>query len=149
MNPSTPLLTIDLEKHETAVRGKVIHLAPKERGILWALARAKGRVMSRDQILESVYEPNEADVYDRTIDQHIARIRKAIGKDAEEVLRTVVGAGYCLKNFEILSPKRVETRVLKITRSFGKDIGARLVLEIKGDALPGLNQGDKLPLALA
>jgi two-component system phosphate regulon response regulator OmpR len=63
--------------------------------LLHAFATHPDRVLSRDQLLELAHH-READVFDRSIDIRMARIRRKIEVDPEkpQVLKTVRGAGY-------------------------------------------------------
>jgi DNA-binding response OmpR family regulator len=63
--------------------------------LLVALAQNAGRVLSRDRLLELV-KGDEGDVYDRSIDVHVSRIRAAIEDDPKRPRRilTLRGAGY-------------------------------------------------------
>jgi DNA-binding response OmpR family regulator len=74
-------------------------LTPVEFDLLAALARARGRVKSREQLLEEIRDRNY-DVYDRSIDVHISTLRRKLGDDAKEprFIRTVRSAGYMLIN---------------------------------------------------
>jgi DNA-binding response OmpR family regulator len=74
-------------------------LTPVEFDLLAVLARARGRVKSRDQLLEEIRNRNY-DVFDRSIDVHISTLRRKLGDDAKEprFIRTVRSAGYMLIN---------------------------------------------------
>ena len=74
-------------------------LTPVEFDLLAALARARGRVKSREQLLEEIRDRNY-DVFDRSIDVHISALRRKLGDDAKEprYIRTVRSAGYMLIN---------------------------------------------------
>jgi DNA-binding response OmpR family regulator len=63
--------------------------------LLHSLARARGRVKSREQLLEEIRERNY-DVFDRSIDVHISALRRKLKDDAREprFIRTVRSAGY-------------------------------------------------------
>jgi DNA-binding response OmpR family regulator len=77
-----------------AVHGR---LTPGEIGLLAALARRPGAVLSRDQLLEAVTRrPDE--VYDRVIDVHVANLRRKLGDDAAEpwLIETIPQTGYRL-----------------------------------------------------
>ena len=65
--------------------------------MLACLMRSKGRVKSREQLIEEVSE-RKFDVFDRSIDVHISALRKKIGDDAKHpsYIRTVRGVGYQL-----------------------------------------------------
>jgi two-component system phosphate regulon response regulator PhoB len=54
-----------------------------------------GRVFSRDQLLDRVWG-QDIFVDSRTVDVHIGRLRKSLGPEAEDPIRTVRGAGYSL-----------------------------------------------------
>ena len=63
------------------------------------LARSRGRVKSREQLLEEV-RTRDYDVFDRSIDVHIAALRKKLGDDAKEprFIKTIRAVGYMLIN---------------------------------------------------
>jgi len=56
------------------------------------LASRQGRIQSRERLLEDVWE-YEADVYTRTVDTHMRRLRKKLGESAD-LIETVRGVGY-------------------------------------------------------
>jgi DNA-binding response OmpR family regulator len=72
-----------------------LDLTPVEFDLLWSLARARGRVKSREQLLDEIRE-RDYDVFDRSIDVHISALRKKLGDDAKEprYIKTVRSAGY-------------------------------------------------------
>lgn len=74
-------------------------LTPVEYDLLESLARARGRVKSREQLLEEIAERNY-EVFDRSIDVHISSLRKKLGDDPKtpRFIRTVRTAGYLLIN---------------------------------------------------
>jgi DNA-binding response OmpR family regulator len=65
--------------------------------LLACLMRARGRVKSREQLLEEIRDRNY-EVFDRSIDVHISALRKKLGDDpkAPRFIRTVRSAGYLL-----------------------------------------------------
>jgi DNA-binding response OmpR family regulator len=72
-------------------------LTPGELGLLVALARRPGAVLTRDQLLEAVTRrPDE--VYDRVIDVHVANLRRKLGDDAAQpwLIETIPQTGYRL-----------------------------------------------------
>ena len=75
--------------------GEALKLSPKEFGILSLLARHPGRVFSREEILAEVWH-GETYVLDRTVDVHIARIRRKLGSEAVR-LTNRQGYGYCFE----------------------------------------------------
>ncbi len=72
-------------------------LTPVEFELLLSLAKAKGRVKTRDHLLEEIRD-REYEVFDRSIDVHISLLRKKLGDDAKtpRFIRTVRAAGYML-----------------------------------------------------
>jgi len=88
-------LNVNFSKHEVDEDGKVIDLTPKEFRLLKALIDAKGRVLSRDQLLDKVWG---FDYYGdpRTVDVHVRRLRQKLDNWAIYV-ETVKGFGYRIK----------------------------------------------------
>lgn len=76
-----------------------LDLTPVEFDLLACLARAKGRVKTREALLEEIRDRNY-DVFDRSIDVHISALRKKLGDDPKQprFIRTYRGAGYMLIN---------------------------------------------------
>jgi len=76
-----------------------LDLTPVEFDLLASLARAKGRVRSREALLEEIRDRNY-DVFDRSIDVHISALRRKLGDDPKQprFIRTYRGAGYMLIN---------------------------------------------------
>ena len=74
-------------------------LTPVEFDLLACLARARGRVKTREQLLEEIRE-RDYEVFDRSIDVHISGLRKKLGDDPKEprFIRTLRAAGYMLIN---------------------------------------------------
>ena len=70
-------------------------LTPVEFDLLHSLAAARGRVKSREQLLEEIRR-RDYDVFDRSIDVHISALRKKLGDDPKSprFIRTVRAAGY-------------------------------------------------------
>ena len=85
-------LEINTEKMEVKLYGKPIKLTNKEFKILIALINAKDKVLSREHILDLVWG-NDIDVYDRTIDVHINKLRLKL-EDYGKKIKTVRGYGY-------------------------------------------------------
>ena len=88
-------LEVDLGAREARVDGRRCDLTSHQFELLAVLAQSAGRVLSRDQIMDSLRgHPLEA--FDRSIDVHVSRIRAAIEDDPKAPKRvlTVRGAGY-------------------------------------------------------
>ena len=90
-------LRLDLERYEATADGKPIQLTPSELKLLALLAREPGRVFSRREIMQHLWE-SEYIGDARAADLHISNIRRKIERDPEnpERLVTVRGAGYKL-----------------------------------------------------
>jgi DNA-binding response OmpR family regulator len=88
-------LTIDLERREVLLGGDVLELKPKEFDLLLYLARNRGRALSRESIIEHVWDW-KYDVGSRTVDVHIRWLREKIEVDPSQPARilTVRGVGY-------------------------------------------------------
>jgi two-component system phosphate regulon response regulator PhoB len=85
-------LLIDNPRHLVSWKGKSIELTATEFKLLNILARRRGRVQSRDQLLRDVWEYNSA-IDTRTVDTHMRRLREKLGP-ASKHLDTVRGVGY-------------------------------------------------------
>jgi DNA-binding response OmpR family regulator len=88
-------LHIDFERRGVTVRGEPVRLTYVEFEILAALARAPGRVQSRETLLEHVW--GDSEYRDpRTVDVHIRHLREKVERDSRrpEYLLTVRGVGY-------------------------------------------------------
>jgi two-component system phosphate regulon response regulator PhoB/two-component system alkaline phosphatase synthesis response regulator PhoP len=86
------ILLIDAEKHEVFVEGQSVELTSTEFKILRLLASQKGRVFTRDQILDYLWGQEKV-VVDRTIDVHIRNLREKLGK-AAALIKNIRGVGY-------------------------------------------------------
>lgn len=89
-------IMLDPERHRVARADTELKLGPTEYRLLVTLLEKPGRVFSRDQLLDLVWG---RDIYvdTRTVDVHIARLRKALtGSGGDDPIRTVRGAGYSL-----------------------------------------------------
>lgn len=91
-------LIIDISKHKVTVKGKEVDLTPVEFKLLVTLIERTGRVQSRDRLLSDVWDMN-ADLYTRTVDTHIKRVREKLGKIGD-LIETVRGLGYRFKEEE-------------------------------------------------
>ncbi|MCB9757660.1 MAG: response regulator transcription factor [Candidatus Omnitrophica bacterium] len=85
-------IEIDVPRHRVSVKGKEIVLTPMEFKLLVILLERHGRVQSREQLLNDVWNI-EADITTRTVDTHIKRLRQKLGK-AGDSLSTIRGLGY-------------------------------------------------------
>ncbi|MCI5757766.1 MAG: response regulator transcription factor [Alloprevotella sp.] len=88
-------ISVDSVRKVAQVGGQDIRLSPKEFGILWLLVSHVGRVFSREEILAHVWH-GEAYVLDRTVDVHVARIRRKLGDEGYRIVNRQ-GYGYCFE----------------------------------------------------
>ncbi|MEI6049567.1 MAG: response regulator transcription factor [Bacteroidota bacterium] len=88
-------LIIDVPKHRVTVNNKEIALTPIEFKLLVTLIERNGRIQSRDQLLSDVWE-HQSDVFTRTVDTHIKRLREKLGKAGGQI-ETIRGLGYRFK----------------------------------------------------
>ena len=90
-------LQLDVEARAASLGERRLSLTPVELDLLIALLRFRGRVRSREQLLEQV-RGRELGAFDRSIDVHIAALRRKLGDDprAPRYIRTVRAAGYML-----------------------------------------------------
>jgi phosphate regulon transcriptional regulator PhoB len=87
-------LEVDEARHSLTVQGTPVELTAKEFGLLCALIRANGRVLSREQLLDGVWGyAGAAEIESRTVDVHIRRLREKLGSEATRIM-TVKGVGY-------------------------------------------------------
>lgn len=85
-------IQIDVPRHLVQVGSKAIMLTATEFKLLEILARRRGRVQSRDRLLQDVWG-YENPIDSRTVDTHMRRLREKLG-DAAQHLETVRGVGY-------------------------------------------------------
>jgi len=87
-------LLVDEGKHLITIAGKTVDLTVKEFDLLCGLMKANGRVLNREQIMETVWGyANAVDIESRTVDVHIRRLREKLGEEQKRVV-TVKGVGY-------------------------------------------------------
>jgi DNA-binding response OmpR family regulator len=85
-------LVIDLDKFEVTADGAKVDLTATEFKILQLLASRRGRVFTRDQILDFLWGQEKA-VIDRTVDVHIRNLREKLG-EAGALIKNIRGVGY-------------------------------------------------------
>jgi DNA-binding response OmpR family regulator len=92
-------LRVNTASHIAVLGDQPMELTPVEFALLASLARCRGRVKSREQLLEEIRD-RDFDVFDRSIDVHISALRKKLGDDPKDprFIRTVRSAGYMLIN---------------------------------------------------
>ncbi len=85
-------IRLDLEAHRAFVGDEEIDLTQLEFRLLATLLTRAGRVQSREQLLEEVWDMSP-ELETRTVDQHVKRLRQKLGP-AREMVETVRGVGY-------------------------------------------------------
>ncbi len=87
-------VSVDFRAYEVVKAGERLHLTPIEFGLLKLLIEHRGEVLTRDSILDETW--GDVIVTDRTINTHIAHLRKKIEKDPAnpEYIVGVRGVGY-------------------------------------------------------
>jgi DNA-binding response OmpR family regulator len=90
---------LNLDARVAALSDSPLSLTPVEFDILAALMKSRGRIRSREALIESLRD-RDYEVFDRSIDVHIAALRKKLGDDAQQprFIRTVRSAGYMFIN---------------------------------------------------
>ncbi len=92
--PEQGLLQLEPDKYQAKVDGQALTLTVVEFHLLEILAGKPGRVFSRDQLIDLIYQ-DERVVSDRTIDSHIRKLRKKINEVYDrELIHSVYSAGY-------------------------------------------------------
>ncbi|MGF1678186.1 MAG: response regulator [Candidatus Methylacidiphilales bacterium] len=85
-------LAVDLGRHEVLVKGEMINLTATEFRLLTVLMERRGRVQSRDRLLNDVWG-YESVIDTRTVDTHVRRLREKLG-DLADYVETIRGVGY-------------------------------------------------------
>ncbi len=87
-------LTVDLSKIRALLKDKPVELTAKEFELLKTLIKAKGRVLSRDYLLDTIWGFDHAiEIQTRTVDVHIRTLRKKLKSEAKRIV-TVKNYGY-------------------------------------------------------
>jgi DNA-binding response OmpR family regulator len=85
-----PVTTTDSEKQQRASEA----LTKKERELLSILMQNPGRCVTREALLKTVWHYAEG-ARTRTVDVHVQRLRRKLGREAAASIKTIVRAGYC------------------------------------------------------
>jgi two-component system, OmpR family, response regulator VicR len=89
-------LCLDLSAYEVRKAGSPVQLTATEFRLLHALVEHVGQVLTRDQLLDYVWELKADGIYTRTVDVHVGRLRRKIEDDPAKpkYIVTVAGLGY-------------------------------------------------------
>jgi len=85
-------ISIDRSAHRATIGGQELTLTATEYKLLLTLIERRGRVQTRPQLLETVWEA-QPDIQTRTVDMHVQRLRTKLG-EAGKLIETVRGFGY-------------------------------------------------------
>lgn len=88
-------LTVDPALRRAYLDDEAVDLTSLEFDVLLLLARAAGRIVSRDEITAALYQ-REATPFERSLDVHISHLRKKLSQGGDTPIRTVRGVGYML-----------------------------------------------------
>jgi two-component system phosphate regulon response regulator PhoB len=91
-------ISIDRSAHRVTVGGHELTLTATEYKLLLTLIERRGRVQTRPQLLETVWEA-QPDIQTRTVDMHVQRLRTKLG-EAGKLIETVRGFGYRFRSTE-------------------------------------------------
>jgi DNA-binding response OmpR family regulator len=99
--PTLKEADLEVDRQQMSVRqnGTDLHLSAIEFKLLWALMSQAGRVFTREQLMESIYDSQHPVVFDRTIDGHIKKLRKKLGDKPKtpRYIESIFGVGYKFK----------------------------------------------------
>ncbi|MDB4257907.1 response regulator transcription factor, partial [bacterium] len=87
---------IDLKRSEIRFQGERVELSEREVSLLRYLIANPDRPVPREELLRHVWGIDPHKIETRTVDMHIAHLRKKLQDDAQEILETVRGRGYRL-----------------------------------------------------
>lgn len=91
-------ITIDRSAHRVTLDGQELTLTSTEYKLLVTLIERRGRVQTRPQLLETVWEA-QPDIQTRTVDMHVQRLRTKLGEQGK-MIETVRGFGYRFRGTE-------------------------------------------------
>ncbi|HOD12632.1 MAG TPA: response regulator transcription factor [Candidatus Omnitrophota bacterium] len=89
-------ICVDIPRHKATVKDKEIELTAMEFKLLTVLMERRGRVQTRDTLLADVWGMS-SEIYTRTIDTHVKRLRQKLGKAGKRI-ETIVGVGYKMRD---------------------------------------------------
>lgn len=92
-SPQSTGVVLDDERFEARIDGKPLVLTPVEFRLLRKLSAQPGRVFSRNQLIDSLYQDHRV-VSDRTVDSHVKNLRRKLTDLGHDPISSVYGVGY-------------------------------------------------------
>jgi two-component system response regulator BaeR len=89
----TGAIELDTERFEARVRGQPLALTPVEFRLLRKLSAQPGRVYSRQQLMDALYNDHRV-VSDRSVDSHVKNLRRKLGDLGVDPIASIYGLGY-------------------------------------------------------
>ena len=86
-------IIVDETTRQATVGARRIDLSRAQCALLTAFMRHPDQVLTREQLITLAFD-DDFDAYDRAIDNHVLRLRRLIGRDGKQPIRTVYGSGY-------------------------------------------------------
>jgi len=102
-------IKMDIERYEVMVNEREVVLTSTEFRLLQELLQKRGRVLTRNHLLENVWGYAQS-VTDRTVDTHIKRLRQKLGSAGSAYIETIRGVGYRFADSEIAQLPAEEDR---------------------------------------
>jgi two-component system response regulator BaeR len=95
---SSARIQVDAQRFEARIDQHLLDLTPVELRLLTLLLEQPGRVYSRNQLMDHLYQDHRV-VTDRTVDSHVKNLRRklAVHLPDQEIIRSVYGVGYKLE----------------------------------------------------
>jgi len=86
-------INMNVSEQTVQVSGQPVKLSHIQFKLLWHFMKNPNQVLSREQLIKHIHSQGD-DIFDRSIDNHIAKIRKLISIDGQQPIKTIYGAGY-------------------------------------------------------
>jgi two-component system alkaline phosphatase synthesis response regulator PhoP len=90
-------IKVDVNSRQVCIGGTEVNLTPTEFHILVLLMREPKKTFSREEIIARVFDI-AFDVFDRSVDAHISRLRRKLKTEASQYIQTIYGRGYRLSH---------------------------------------------------
>ncbi len=92
-------LSLDLARHRVQRNGAPVELSPREFDLLLALVRAKGEIVSRDDLLRDIWNI-DFDPSTNVLDVHIGRLRKKLDRHGRPLIKNERGQGFFIAAYQ-------------------------------------------------